>query len=72
MRIWFICCALASLARSRVVLAPNIRRAMFKVIHFFDLGCLEVARPVQVLAIAHHRRLKQLIVTTQCRVQTSQ
>ena len=41
--------------RSRIVLAPDIRRAMFKVFHF-DLVYREVAGSVQVLAIAHHRR----------------
>ena len=41
--------------RSRVVLAPDIRRAMFKVFHF-DLIYREVDGLVQVLAITHHRR----------------
>lgn len=41
--------------RSRVVCAPDIRRAMFKVFHF-DLVYREVGGSVQVLAIAHHRR----------------
>lgn len=45
----------ASPNRSRVVLAPDIRRAMFKVFHF-DLVYREVDGLVQVLAIAHHRR----------------
>lgn len=46
-------CALPT--RSRIVLAPDIRRAMFHVFHF-DLICREVDRLVQVLAVAHHRR----------------
>jgi plasmid stabilization system protein ParE len=45
----------ASPNRSRIVLAPNIRRAMFKVFHF-DLMYREVDGLVQVLAVAHHRR----------------
>lgn len=45
----------ASTDRSRIVLAPDIRRAMFKVFHF-DLVYREVDGSVQVLAIAHHRR----------------
>lgn len=45
----------ASPTRSRIVLAPDIRRAMFKVFHF-DLIYREVNGSVQVLAIAHHRR----------------
>ena len=45
----------ASPDRSRIVLAPNIRRAMFKVFHF-DLVYREADGLVQVLAIAHHRR----------------
>ncbi|MDP2064986.1 MAG: type II toxin-antitoxin system RelE/ParE family toxin [Burkholderiaceae bacterium] len=45
----------ASPDRSRIVVAPNIRRAMFKVFHF-DLVYREVDGLVQVLAIAHHRR----------------
>ena len=45
----------ASPDRSRLVLAPDIRRAMFKVFHF-DLVYREVDGSVQVLAIAHHRR----------------
>jgi toxin ParE1/3/4 len=45
----------ASPDRSRIVLAPDIRRAMFKVFHF-DLVYREVNGLVQVLAIAHHRR----------------
>ena len=45
----------ASPDRSRIVLAPDIRRAMFKVFHF-DLVYREVVGLVQVLAIAHHRR----------------
>ena len=35
--------------------APDIRRAMFKVFHF-DLIYREVDGLVQVLAVAHHRR----------------
>ncbi len=42
-------------ARFRVVLAPDIRRAMFQVFHF-DLVYREVDGQIQVLAIAHHRR----------------
>lgn len=45
----------ASPDRLRIVLAPDIRRAMFKVFHF-DLVYREVDGSVQVLAIAHHRR----------------
>ena len=45
----------ASPDRSRIVLAPDIRRALFKVFHF-DLVYREVDGLVQVLAIAHHRR----------------
>lgn len=45
----------ASPDQSRIVLVPNIRRAMFKVFHF-DLVYREVDGSVQVLAIAHHRR----------------
>jgi toxin ParE1/3/4 len=45
----------ASPDRSRIVLAPDIRRAMFKVFHF-DLVYREIDGLVQVLAIAHHRR----------------
>ena len=45
----------ASPARSRIVVAPNIRRAIFKVFHF-DLIYREVDGLVQVLAVAHHRR----------------
>jgi len=45
----------ASPDRLRIVLAPDIRRAMFKVFHF-DLVYREVGGLVQVLAIAHHRR----------------
>ncbi len=45
----------ASPTRSRIVLAPDIQRAMFKVFHF-DLIYREVDGLVQVLAIAHHRR----------------
>lgn len=45
----------ASPDRSRIVLAPDIRRAMFKVFHF-DLVYRVVDGQVQVLAIAHHRR----------------
>jgi hypothetical protein len=40
---------------SRIVLAPDIRRAMFKVFHF-DLVYREVDGLIQVLAIAPHRR----------------
>ena len=46
-------CALPT--RSRIVLAPDIRRAMFQVFHF-DLIYREVDGLVQELAIAHHRR----------------
>ena len=45
----------ASSDRSRIVSAPDIRRAIFKVFHF-DLVYREVDGLVQVLAIAHHRR----------------
>ena len=45
----------ASPGRSRIVLAPDIRRVMFKVFHF-DLVYREVDGFVQVLAVAHHRR----------------
>ena len=45
----------ASPTRSRIVLPPDIRRAMFKVFHC-DLIYREVDGLVQVLAIAHHRR----------------
>lgn len=45
----------ASPDRSRIVSAPDIRRAIFKVFHF-DLVYREVDGLVQVLAIAHHRR----------------
>ncbi len=45
----------ASPTGSRIVLVPDIRRAMFKVFHF-DLVYREVDGLVQVLAIAHHRR----------------
>ena len=45
----------ASPARSRIVVAPDIRRAMFKVFHF-DLIYREADGLVQVLAVAHHRR----------------
>lgn len=41
--------------RFRIVSAPDIRRAMFKVFHF-DLVYGEVDGLVQILAIAHHRR----------------
>ena len=41
--------------RFRIVLAPDIRRAMFRVFHF-DLVYRVVDGQVQVLAIAHHRR----------------
>lgn len=42
-------------ARLRIVVASDIRRAMFKVFHF-DLIYREVDGLVQVLAVAHHRR----------------
>jgi hypothetical protein len=45
----------ASPGGSRIVLAPDIRRVMFKVFHF-DLVYREVDGFVQVLAVAHHRR----------------
>jgi len=45
----------AAPTRSRIVLAPDIRRTMFKVFHF-DIVYREVEGIVQVLAIAHHRR----------------
>ena len=45
----------AAPTRSRVVLAPDIRRAMFTVFHF-DIIYREVDGLVQVLAVAHHRR----------------
>ena len=45
----------ASPDRTRIVVAPDIRRAMFKVFHF-DLIYREANGLVQVLAIAHHRR----------------
>jgi toxin ParE1/3/4 len=45
----------ANPARSRIVLAPNIRRTMLKVFHF-DIIYREVEGLVQVLAVAHHRR----------------
>lgn len=45
----------AAPARSRIVLAPDIRRAMFKVFHF-DVIYREIHGTVQVLAIAHHRQ----------------
>jgi len=45
----------ASPDRSCIVLAPDIRRAMFTVFHF-DPARREVDGSVQVLAIAHHRR----------------
>jgi len=45
----------AAPTRFRMVAAPDIRRAMFKVFHF-DLVYREVDGVVQVLAIAHHRR----------------
>ena len=45
----------ASPTTSRIVLAPDIRRAMFRVFHF-DLVYREVDGVVQVLALAHHRR----------------
>jgi plasmid stabilization system protein ParE len=41
--------------RSRIVLAPDIRRSMLKIFHF-DLIYREVDGSVQVLAVAHHRR----------------
>lgn len=40
---------------SRIVHAPDIRRAMLKVFHF-DVIYREVDGAVQVLAVAHHRR----------------
>jgi plasmid stabilization system protein ParE len=45
----------ASPDRFRIVLSPDIRRAIFKVFHF-DVIYREVDGVVQVLAIAHHRR----------------
>jgi toxin ParE1/3/4 len=39
----------------KVLIAPDIRCAMFKVFHF-DIVYREVDGRVQVLAIAHHRR----------------
>jgi toxin ParE1/3/4 len=45
----------ASPDRSRIVLAPDIRRCMFKIFHF-DVIYREGDGMVQVLAIAHHRR----------------
>ena len=42
-------------ARSRNVLAPDIRRAVFKLFQF-NVIYREVDGQVQVLAIAHHRR----------------
>lgn len=45
----------ASPAQSRVILAPNIRRAMFNIFHF-DIIYREVDGSVQVLAVSHHRR----------------
>jgi len=48
--------------RFRIVSAPDIRRAMFKVFHF-DLVYREVDGLVQVLAIAHHRRQPGFWVT---------
>ncbi len=45
----------ASPGRARLVLAPDIRRSMFKVFHF-DLIYREVDGVIQVLAVAHHRR----------------
>lgn len=45
----------ASPAQSRVILAPNIRRAMFKIFHF-DIIYREVDGSVQVLAVSHQRR----------------
>ena len=45
----------ASPAQSRVILEPNIRRAMFKIFHF-DVIYREVDGSVQVLAVSHHRR----------------
>lgn len=41
--------------RSRIILAPDIRRAMFKFFHF-DLIYRALNGQVQVLAIAHHCR----------------
>ena len=40
---------------SRVVHAPDLRRAMFKIFHF-DVIYREVEGSVHVLAVAHHRR----------------
>ena len=45
----------ASPDRSRIVVALDIRRAIFKVFHF-DLIYREADGLVQVLAVAHHRR----------------
>ena len=45
----------ASPTQSRVVLAPDIRRAMFKIFHF-DIIYRDVDGSVQVLAVSHHRR----------------
>lgn len=45
----------ASPDRFRIVLSPDIRRAIFNVFHF-DVIYREVDGVVQVLAIAHHRR----------------
>ena len=45
----------ASPNRFRIVLSPDIRRAIFKVFHF-DVIYREVDGVVQVLAIAHQRR----------------
>lgn len=52
---WLLALVCASPDRSRVALAQDIRRAMFKVFHF-DLVYREVDGLVQVLTIAHHRR----------------
>ena len=48
----FVC---ADPIRTRIVLAPDIRRAVFKVFHFNVIYRVTDGR-VQVLAIAHHRR----------------
>lgn len=45
----------AAPSRSRIVQAPDIRRAMFNIFHF-DLVYREVDGLIQVLAVAHHRR----------------
>jgi toxin ParE1/3/4 len=43
--------------RSRIVLAPNIRRTMFKGFFHFGIIYRQIDGQIQVLAIAHHRRL---------------